>query len=228
MTYLVPVLSVIWYVGLDWPNPNYESSKISPVHCTMAWWGATCLRSMGALISGTFWVMYRSSDGTSMVCLTAPAILRFARWSDNDRSRREERKHFEEEIYVRNPKQRGGGLASASASLLPWVTLRGRQSGNKPCDPTPTDYWLYWPQWSRHSQLSTSESGIIYHDFTFIQAVYLCYLNKATLLRASLFLVPGLFIYKVLVLCVFCPGADYPQSCEIEAHLLFLPIERLP
>lgn len=126
-----------------WTGQIRTMNPVRSAQCTAQWHGggATCLRTIGALISGTFWVMYRSSDGTSMGCLTAPAILRFARLSENIRSRREERKHFEEEIYVRNPKQRGGGLASASASLLPWVTLRGRQSGNKPCDPTPTDYW---------------------------------------------------------------------------------------
>lgn len=37
----------------------------------------TCLRSIGILISGTVWEMYRSRDGTSIGCLTIPAIVKF-------------------------------------------------------------------------------------------------------------------------------------------------------
>ena len=62
------------------------------------------MRPIGALIWGTFSVIYRSSDGTSMGCLTAPAIVKFARWSGKG-SRREEREHFEEELCRQSPKQ---------------------------------------------------------------------------------------------------------------------------
>ncbi len=55
-------------------------SKLQEVRDTKAatFWRSvwiTCLMSIGVLISGTFWDMNRSSDCTSMGCLTTPAIV---------------------------------------------------------------------------------------------------------------------------------------------------------
>ncbi len=50
---------------------------------------------MGTLISGTFWEMYRSSDGMSIGCLTAPAIVRF---EESEEGSRAELKHLEGQL----------------------------------------------------------------------------------------------------------------------------------
>jgi hypothetical protein len=40
MTYFMPVLSVIWYVGLDWPNPNCAPVRSSRCKGDRHWGGA--------------------------------------------------------------------------------------------------------------------------------------------------------------------------------------------
>jgi hypothetical protein len=70
--------------------------------------------------------------------------------------------------------------------------------------------------------------GVICPKFILVNTVvYLCYLNKATLLRALLVFFPGLFVYKLRGR-ILGSGADHPQSREVKTYLLFLSIQRLP
>lgn len=74
-TYRCLSAPVIWYVGFDWPKLNYSTYFVSLMFYLVVGARLACFRSNGVLISGTFWLRYRSKDGTSIGWRTSPAIV---------------------------------------------------------------------------------------------------------------------------------------------------------